>query len=369
MKFLNKFHDPRYEKIAFYVTRTALITFILGIVVYKLSGAAGTVMAFISSILQPLLLGVVLAYMFTPIAAMFERRVFKGIQNAQQRRLLAVILTFAVVILALVLILTLLIVTVTKSISAINLSDITVYVESLQTELSEFWNVLQTQLASWNISIGSLSSRVTAIISGLSSGVSTLLFANIFAIYFMLDAGIRTYWEKALEVLLSDKTREKLRAFMKDADRVFSGYIRGQVLDASLVGLLVSIALLLAGVPYAAVIGLLTGVGNLIPYVGPVVGFGSLIVVCLSSGSLQHLLLGAIILIAVLAIDGNVINPRLLSKNVEIHPALVVVALLAGGNVGGVAGMLIAVPCAALIKLQFEKYLEKKRAEKAAGQV
>ncbi len=61
-------------------------------------------------------------------------------------------------------------------------------------------------------------------------------------------------------------------------------------------------------------------------------------------------------------IDGNVINPRMLSSNVEVHPVLVIVALLAGGSVGGVVGMLIAVPVAALLKLQFEKYIEKRRA-------
>ena len=60
-------------------------------------------------------------------------------------------------------------------------------------------------------------------------------------------------------------------------------------------------------------------------------------------------------------IDGNVINPRMLSSNVEVHPVLVIVALLAGGKVGGVVGMLVAVPVAALLKLQFEKYVSKRK--------
>ena len=163
--------------------------------------------------------------------------------------------------------------------------------------------------------------------------------------------------------MASDSTRNRLSQLSADANRVFSGYIRGQSIDAALVGLLSSIALLIAGVPYAVVIGILTGIGNLVPYVGPVVGFGSLIIVCLAEGSLSHLIIGGIILGAVMFIDGNIINPRMLSSNVEVHPVLVILALLAGGKVGGVVGMLVAVPVAALLKLQFERYIERRKAK------
>ena len=132
-------------------------------------------------------------------------------------------------------------------------------------------------------------------------------------------------------------------------------------MDALLVGVMVSIAMLIARIPYALVIGILTGVGNLVPYVGPVVGFGSLIIVSLAEGSIAKLIIGAAILAAVMFIDGNVINPKMLSSNVEVHPVLVIIALLAGGNIGGVVGMLVAVPVAALLKLQFEKYIERRR--------
>ena len=65
-------------------------------------------------------------------------------------------------------------------------------------------------------------------------------------------------------------------------------------------------------------------------------------------------------------IDGNIIGPRMLSSNVEVHPVLVIVALLAGGKVGGVVGMLVAVPVAALLKLQFDRYVAKKKQAKEA---
>ena len=188
-----------------------------------------------------------------------------------------------------------------------------------------------------------------------------MLFAIIFSVYFLYDDSIATYWSGVVDAFSSAETRAKIAAFAVDADRVFSGYIRGQSMDALLVGVMVSIAMLIARIPYALVIGILTGIGNLVPYVGPVVGFGSLIIVSLAEGSISKLIIGAVILAAVMFIDGNVINPKMLSSNVEVHPVLVIVALIAGGNIGGVVGMLVAVPVAALLKLQFEKYVEKRR--------
>ncbi|HAE81631.1 MAG TPA: AI-2E family transporter, partial [Lachnoclostridium sp.] len=96
---------------------------------------------------------------------------------------------------------------------------------------------------------------------------------------------------------------------------------------------------------------------------------GSLIIVTLMGQSLLHLALGGVILAVVMFVDGNIINPRLLSANVEVHPVLVIVALLAGGQIGGVVGMLVSVPCAAFLKLQFDKYVEKKRREQEKADI
>ena len=122
-------------------------------------------------------------------------------------------------------------------------------------------------------------------------------------------------------------------------------------------GLSSGIILSLVGVPFAPVIGVLTGIGNLIPYVGGPVGFGSIILVCLAKGEMVTLVWGVV--------DGNIINPMMLSDNVEVHPMLVVMALIAGGCVGGIAGMLVAVPVAAWLKIQLDRWMDKNEAKKA----
>ena len=361
MKRFEKYYNQKYSQISFYVIRTALTIFVLGLIIYYLAGKTGAALTFVSAVLKPLVLGLALTYLLSPLTAKFENGLFASIKKPGSRRVLAVLLTFVIVFAVILFILWILVATITKSISAFNIEDIKLLLMGLADQFSKFWTTIEQTLKSMNINLGSAGSFLSGLFNGVTNGASTLLFAVIFSIYFLIDDSIGTYWGKVLEAFTSEQTRAKLRAFAADADRVFSGYIRGQALDALLVGVMVSIAMLIARIPYALVIGILTGIGNLVPYVGPVVGFGSLIIVSLAEGSITKLVIGVIILAVVMFIDGNVINPRMLSSNVEVHPVLVIVALLAGGKVGGVVGMLVAVPVAALLKLQFEKYVEKRK--------
>ena len=363
MRKLDKYYNQEYMTKAIYAVASAITVFVLCLIIYYLAGKTGNVLSFASAVLRPLVLGLVFTYLLSPVVKMFEKKLFSSLKKPSAKKIAAVMLTFIIVLMALGIILGIIAVTVTKSLSAFNPAEIKEYLVALADQFSRFWTTIEKQLASMNISLGSAGDKLGKIFNGIKSSASTLLFAVIFAIYFLLDEKIFKYWAEVLHVMASDSTRSRLSQLSADANRVFSGYIRGQSIDAALVGLLSSIALLIAGVPYAVVIGILTGIGNLVPYVGPVVGFGSLIIVCLAEGSLSHLLIGGVILAAVMFIDGNIINPRMLSSNVEVHPVLVIIALLAGGRVGGVVGMLVAVPVAALLKLQFERYIERRKAK------
>ena len=361
MKRFDKYYNENYAKISFYAIKTVLEIFILGLIIYFLAGKTGTAVTFVSGVLKPLVLGLALTYLLSPVLLKFETKLSASIKRPKTLRLVAVLLTFAVVLVVLFIILGIIVVTITKSLASFNIEDIKLLLLGLADQFSRFWTTIEKTLASMNINLGSAGDFLGGIFNGVKEGASTLLFATIFSVYFLYDDSIATYWSGVVDAFSSAETRAKIAAFAVDADRVFSGYIRGQSMDALLVGVMVSIAMLIARIPYALVIGILTGIGNLVPYVGPVVGFGSLIIVSLAEGSISKLIIGAVILAAVMFIDGNVINPKMLSSNVEVHPVLVILALIAGGNIGGVVGMLVAVPVAALLKLQFEKYVEKRK--------
>ena len=80
-------------------------------------------------------------------------------------------------------------------------------------------------------------------------------------------------------------------------------------------------------------------------------------VVCLVGGDFKKLIIGIIVLFLVQTLDGNLINPKLLSNSIQIHPLIVVVSLIVGSAVGGFLGMLLAVPCGALVKIMFNRVI------------
>lgn len=226
---------------------------------------------------------------------------------------------------------------------------------------------IRTFLAKLLSFVQNLGSNFLSSVGNMGSLIGTLLFGIIFSIYFLADGvKIALYWERILRLILGEKRVLVFRGFLKDADRAFSGYIRGQMIDGIIMAILVSTSLSLIGVRYALAIGILTGIGNLIPYVGPFVAYGTTILVCALYGDFAKLLPAVLAVFVIQTIDGNVINPRLLSNSIDIHPLLVIISLIIGGAVGGVLGIFLAAPIASLIKLQVDRMVERGEAKKKA---
>ncbi len=143
-------------------------------------------------------------------------------------------------------------------------------------------------------------------------------------------------------------------------------YIQGQALDALIVGLLSTLGLFLINlrfdnpVPYFVFIGMLAGLANMIPYVGPVVGaIPALATAILNNpANLGLVLLWIIIMFAfVQAIDNAFVSPLVVSKSVNMHPLVVIVVVIIGGNIAGVIGMLFAVPLTGIIKVTLSQVI------------
>lgn len=367
--FLNKL-DKKYLKICLYASITTLIS--VGLILLFISSGSFwlKVWELFSAVLKPIIIGGIICYLFLPIVEGLER-IFNRKKRHKWARPLSVLLTFLIVLAAIGLILTLIAVAIYKNIELINIESIKNLFFKLQEDYDYIWKFVVQQLESQGYSTSDISRIVSLFTNAIGSFFSGLLFGVIFSIYFLLDSTrLSRYWTRAFSLIFGQKTEERLEMFLTDADNAFSGYIRGQFTDALIVGVLITIIMSIAGVPYAVIVGVFAGLGNLIPYLGPVVGYLSLVVVCLPSGAYDKMIVGIIIFAIVMFIDSNIINPKLLSDNVEVHPLLVVAALIGGGALGGIAGMLIAVPCAALIKLQFERYLQKMaKIRKAEGDI
>ena len=132
--------------------------------------------------------------------------------------------------------------------------------------------------------------------------------------------------------------------------------------------ILISLVLSITGVKFSLVIGIFAGIGNLIPYFGPIIAYISTTIVCLMNGEMNKLVISIIILIIIQFIDGNFIGPKLLSRSIQIHPLIIIISLIFGSAIGGFLGMLLAVPVGAYIKLVFVKFIDNRTEKKTIGE-
>jgi predicted PurR-regulated permease PerM len=155
----------------------------------------------------------------------------------------------------------------------------------------------------------------------------------------------------AADSLVPPRLRPTVRLRMGEIDRKLAGFVRGQLTMAAVLATLYSAALSAIGLKLAIVVGLVTGFGNLVPYVGTGTGIALASAFCVVDFGVDwHL--GAVVAtyVGLVASDSVFITPRIVGDKVGLSPAAVIVAVLACGSLFGFAGVLLAVPCAAVLK-------------------
>ena len=361
--------DYRYAKICRYAAITVLSILIIIMLLQASAPAWALAWNLVCAVLKPMAYGLAVALAMNPLVEYMSRRLrkYRRYANDPARcRSLAVILSVALVVLFLLAIIAVMVLMVTRSISSLSLDSVMALFGDARGDLTELIAQVQEKLRSIGLLPSNGESGFMSIFSGVSNAASTALFAVIFGIYFLLDGQrVSEYLYRVLNAIAGESSLFDFSSFAQDAKRVFAGYFRGQGIDALIVGALAGVVLTAIGVPYGPVIGLLTGLGNMIPYVGGPVGFGSVAIMCLPGEQWGKMIAGFVAMAVVMFVDGNIINPRLLSNNVEVHPILVIAALIAGGAVGGLVGMVMAVPVAAFLKIQVDRWVEKRENELA----
>jgi len=169
-----------------------------------------------------------------------------------------------------------------------------------------------------------------------------------FITYFLIKDG--PAMKKALIKAVPNRYFEMSLNLIHKTDRQLGNYIRGQMIDAFLVGVLSIIALFILDINYYFFIGSIAGLANMIPYFGPIVGAVPAIVVSLTqTSSFMPIIWIAVAFTVIQLIDNVLISPVVVARSVEIHPLLVVVVILIGGQLLGILGMLIAVPTTSIL--------------------
>lgn len=314
------------------------------------------------SILTPFIIAGVLAYAFNPVV--------KYLVNLGLSRLLAVIIIFIVLI---------------GAITGFSIIFFPMLVEEISSlaaalpEISESWyerfsewyegtiggqsgapDTIEGVLEYFNIGIQSITEWLRGsaidILSGIGSFASSLVHLvtiPVLMFYFMKDGDDITAFSKKLVL---PRSRRWLFPLMHKIDDVLGGFIRGQLLVALIIGILSSIALLILGVDYWIVLGLLAGLGDLVPYIGPFLGAVPAVFITLATDPVRALWV-VVAFIIIQQIEGNLISPKIVGHSVGLHPAAIIFVLLVGGALWGLVGLLVSVPLAGILKVIIESII------------
>ena len=188
-----------------------------------------------------------------------------------------------------------------------------------------------------------ISENLPALLSGIGSGIDTLsrgFLSPVLAYYFLRDRETFCY---RLSLWIPLKYRRRALAAAQEMRREAGGYVRGQMLVAAAVAVLTALGLLMVGIPAWLALGLLMGICEWIPYVGPLIGGVPIALFALPRG-LSALLWSLGITIFVQQVEGYFLSPRLMAGATSLHPVYVLLLLSAGGLLAGLPGMVAAVP-------------------------
>ena len=186
------------------------------------------------------------------------------------------------------------------------------------------------------------------LVSGVRSGLSVLtgLVLAVALLYFILRDG-RGFWKRLLR-RLPDDTRLRLDRAGERAWSVLSGYIRGTALIAAIDATLIGIGLWILGVPLAFALAVIIFLGAFVPFVGATISGMIAVLVALADGGPWTALIALGIVLGVQFLEGNFLQPIIQSRTVDLHPAVILLAVAAGGSLYGILGAYLAVPVTAV---------------------
>lgn len=321
------------------------------------------------TILYPLLVGAALAYVFNVVMVKLERIWFPHSTKKwiiKTRRGICLVLTLLMIAALLTFLIVLILPELSKAI-AVMTQSIPTYFAQLQDwliankdkipsvlqsigEMEINWSDTFDKLVSFATSgVGSLLDTTFTLVSTVALETVNIVMAIIFAVYAVASKEkLHLQFQKILKAFCKPRRVEQINRVFSVANQTFSSYIVGKCLDALALGVLCAVGMLIFRFPYTAMISSLVGVTALIPIVGAYIGaiVGAFMIFTVDPISAVWFL---IFLIVLQQLEGNLIYPKLMSSSIGLPAMWVLAAVMVGGGVAGIAGMLLGVPVAATI--------------------
>ena len=315
----------------------------------------------ILKIIAPVFIGLFVAWLFDPLVKKMQR---KGIKRGIGAIIVYIVFISLLIILiaAIIPILTEQINDFVKTIPSIFtiitdwLKDITKGINIEGIDINNFTTEVTNKLGSFATSLAqSLPNLTVNFLKSFFSGILTFVIGLIIGFYFLIG------FDNAGELIITlfpKNIQKDTRELTNEVNNSFRRFVEGALLDATFVFIITSIAFAIVGLKAPLLFGLFCGITNVIPYAGPYIGGAPAVIVGFSQGPLT----GVLTLLSVVVIqflEGNFLQPVIMSKTTKLHPVTIITGLLIFGHFFGIIGMFISTPIIAAVKSIFMFFNEK----------
>lgn len=244
------------------------------------------------------------------------------------------------------------------------LRDLTENAPKYSDQYREWIGTMQSQTSRWpagvqerleegidtlELALDELLTRVITVLLGFLNFILVIAIIPFISFYMLKDFNLlkKTAW-----YLTPRQWRERGIRFLRDVDKSLGSYIRGQLTVCLIIGILASLFFWMAGMRYSLILGTIVGITNVIPYFGPLIGAIPAVIIA-ATISVKMIIISLVIVFSLQFLEGNILSPLIVGKSLHMHPLIIMLALLAGGEIAGILGLILAVPVLAVVKVAF----------------
>lgn len=316
---------------------------------------------FLKSVLAPFIIAMIISYVLNPIVTLLHDR--------KVPRTIAVLLIYAVFCAVITVLLVNLIPMFINQVQELNrhAPELSMRAQNIVTDINNTSFLPESIRNGVNKSLmhmeKKLSDGLFNFVNNIGSMVNVIFITFIIpflAFYILKDFDV---FERTVITYVPKTHRKNTVRLLKDIDTALGSYIRGQFLVCVIVGVLAYFGYLFIGMPYALLLAGIVAITNVIPYLGPFFGAAPALLMA-STVSIKMVILVGIVNAVCQLLEGNVISPQVVGRTLHMHPLSIIFALLVGGEIAGIVGMILAVPifaaCKVIIQHMFAYYVRRK---------
>ena len=338
------------------------------------------------AVIQPFLIGFMLAFIINLPMNFFERKVYSKIFKTEKTKKLvpvfSLISSWILFILGIVIFLNVLIPRISKAVTAlierfplflddlIDLLNKNKFTKDFADDAQKYinsvdWNKTLVQVKDYFAGeAGNIFDKTTSIINSVSSTIITIAAATIFSVFVLINKkDLKILANRIIYSLFKRSTADEINKVASLSYSSFASYINSKALSSLILGILVFVGMLILKIPFAAMAAILVAIADFIPYVGPLIATVIMMILIFIESPFKSLVF-LIFLLITQQVQGSIIYPALAGKTIGLPSIWVIVSIAIGGSLFGIAGMLVSIPIASILYTLMNEKMDKTLAKK-----